>query len=318
MKNRYPFTSYPSGWFAVAFASEVGPCGVKPLRYFGKDLVLYRTAEGKACLSDAHCPHMGAHLGHGGRVEGQQIVCPFHGWCFDGPSGQCVTVPFASKVPPRAKLRMYPVRETDGILLAYHHADDGLPDWEVPTVHDEGWSDAAELVYTVRTCCQEVLENSVDTSHLPAVHQARRPARCRDQVVEGPVLRQLLDVQWDGAYIGAPGTELDVTLDVRCYGVGMIYVDTVVEMMGMTARQRIFVTPVEEETIHLRAALHVRRLADDDTTRTVANMFRAGFEQDFVKDFPIWENKAYLEQPLLSDADGPIMVLRRWARQFYA
>jgi hypothetical protein len=28
----------------------------------------------------AHCRHLGAHIGHGGTVNGDRVVCPFHGW----------------------------------------------------------------------------------------------------------------------------------------------------------------------------------------------------------------------------------------------
>ena len=31
--------------------------------------MLYRNLQGKVCLADAYCPHLGAHLGHGGQVE---------------------------------------------------------------------------------------------------------------------------------------------------------------------------------------------------------------------------------------------------------
>ena len=38
---------------------------------------------------------------------------------------------------------------------------------------------------------------------------------------------------------------------------------------------------------------------------------------DRIYEIPIWEKKIYLEQPALSDGDGPIGEVRRWARQFY-
>ena len=63
--GRFPFP-IPSGWFAVAFSSELEAGEVKPVRYFGKELVLFRTSDGEAHLLDAFCPHLGAHLGHGG------------------------------------------------------------------------------------------------------------------------------------------------------------------------------------------------------------------------------------------------------------
>ena len=49
-------------------------------------------------IVDAYCPHLGANLGVGGRVQGNCIECPFHGWQFDGETGQCVNIPYAEKV----------------------------------------------------------------------------------------------------------------------------------------------------------------------------------------------------------------------------
>ena len=86
------FEGFPKGWFVVSFSDDLEPGGVLPLRYFGQDLVLYRTETGQAVLLDARCPHLGAHLGRGGTVQGDCIRCPFHAWSFDD-TGRCVEVP---------------------------------------------------------------------------------------------------------------------------------------------------------------------------------------------------------------------------------
>ncbi|HXK25999.1 MAG TPA: Rieske (2Fe-2S) protein, partial [Myxococcota bacterium] len=90
--SRYPFPATPDGWYGLCLASELAPGEVKPLRYFGRELVAFRGRDGPARVFDAHCPHLGAHLGVGGKVEGDGIRCPFHGWRFDG-SGCLVEVP---------------------------------------------------------------------------------------------------------------------------------------------------------------------------------------------------------------------------------
>ena len=68
----------PRGWFAVAHSDEIAKGEVQKAHYFGQDLVVFRTESGKAGVFDAYCPHLGAHLGVGGKVEGEtQIsVCP--------------------------------------------------------------------------------------------------------------------------------------------------------------------------------------------------------------------------------------------------
>ena len=56
----------PFGWFMVAYTDELLVGEVKPLFYFGKDLVLWRGEDGRARVIDAYCKHLGAHMGYGG------------------------------------------------------------------------------------------------------------------------------------------------------------------------------------------------------------------------------------------------------------
>ena len=100
------------GWFAVAWSEDLAPGAVRSLRYFARDLVLFRSRGGAAHVLDAHCPHLGAHLG-GGSVEGDTLVCPFHGWRWDG-AGQCAGIPYAKRIPPKARTRSWPVAEHGG------------------------------------------------------------------------------------------------------------------------------------------------------------------------------------------------------------
>ena len=102
---------HTSPWqFEVDFSEELEPGTARPARYFGKDLVIWRTSGGEPRVFDAFCPHLGAHLGHGGKVEGDSIRCPFHAWSFDG-AGNCIDIPYAKRVPPKAGVRSWPVLE---------------------------------------------------------------------------------------------------------------------------------------------------------------------------------------------------------------
>ena len=82
MSLRSPFP-IPFGWFQVAWPGDVKVGQVVPLQYFGHHLALWRDDDGVAHVNDAFCPHLGAHFGHGGSVDGEDLVCPFHGWRFD-------------------------------------------------------------------------------------------------------------------------------------------------------------------------------------------------------------------------------------------
>lgn len=61
------------------------------------ELVAFRTGDGVAHVVNAFCPHLEAHLEVMGRVVGDCIECPFHGWKFRGKDEACTHVPYASK-----------------------------------------------------------------------------------------------------------------------------------------------------------------------------------------------------------------------------
>lgn len=75
-----PLSMRPTGWFQVAWSAQITVGAVHRMSYFGREMVAWRAQSGELAVMDAHCEHLGAHLGHGGHVEGDRIVCPFHGW----------------------------------------------------------------------------------------------------------------------------------------------------------------------------------------------------------------------------------------------
>jgi 3-ketosteroid 9alpha-monooxygenase subunit A len=67
---KVPFTWKVTGWFMIGWSAEFPASGVRPLRYFGEDLVAYRDESGGLHVLSGHCRHLGAHIGHGGKVVG--------------------------------------------------------------------------------------------------------------------------------------------------------------------------------------------------------------------------------------------------------
>ena len=130
--NRYPFPM-PFGWFSVGYAEDFPSGAAKAIYYFDQHLVAWRDETGEMHVQDAFCPHLGAHLGHGGKVEGCELRCPFHGWKFDA-EGTNTDIPYSDRVNRKAQLRTYPVAERNGFVLAWYHPDDKPPSWDVEEV----------------------------------------------------------------------------------------------------------------------------------------------------------------------------------------
>ena len=92
MQMRSPFP-IPFGWFQVAWSADVKPGQVLPIEYFDRKLVVWRDDDGATHVNDAFCPHLGAHFGYGGQVQGDDLICPFHGWRFDAQGAKVIFAP---------------------------------------------------------------------------------------------------------------------------------------------------------------------------------------------------------------------------------
>src|SRR5215472_4705296 len=172
--SRFPFPDFPTGWFHVAYSRDVPPGSVVPLQYFGQELICYRGESGRAQVMDAFCPHLGAHIGYGGRVQGDDVVCPFHCWRFD-TDGRNVEIPYRDAVNRGARLRPWPTREVAGMVFAWHDLAGGSPSWELPQVPEAAdehfvWHAPEGARWRIRSHPQEVLENTVDIAHFKYVH----------------------------------------------------------------------------------------------------------------------------------------------------
>ena len=305
----FPFP-IPSGWFAVAYSDELAAGEVKPLVCFGRDLVLFRGESGAAALLDAHCPHLGAHLGHGGSVAGDTLRCPFHAWRWRADGG-CAEVPYAKRIPPNTRARSWPVVERNGFVLAWHDPRGREPWFEVaelPEATSPDWSAPQRHAWTIRSRNQELAENGVDSAHFRFVHGTLNVPVTR-ATSEGPVRRNSQAIRMQ-----TPRGEVDGGISATSFGlgVGAVRFTGICETLELSST-----TPLDEHSVlHRKAFLQQRRDGRDPVGGVGAALIRDIVKQ-LGEDIPIWENKRYREQPLLCDGDGPIAEFRRWCQQFY-
>jgi len=306
---QFDCSGFARGWFVVAFSDELAPSDVRPLYYFGRHLVLFRTESGVAKVLDAHCPHMGAHLGHGGQVRGENIKCPFHAWEF-GEAGACVKIPYADKIPPKAKLACWPVSERNGMIFVWHDPARGAPSHEIPVLSEYGdpsWTDWHHSGLEIATHPSAIVENVADIAHFIPVHGTH--VERFENVYEGHTATQ---INTGVAYPLGGGKD---TYEVRAtyYGPAYQVSHMKANLDGVLVNAH---TPIDEDRVHLRFGVMIRR-RDDDKTRLYAQAFVSNLRDGFLQDVKIWETKRYLEKPALCDGDGPIMKVRKWYRQFY-
>ena len=137
----------PTGWFQIGWTRRFPSGEVRALRYFGQDLVAYRTADGRLHVLDAHCRHLGAHLGYGGTVQDDCVVCPFHGWHWD-PDGRNRYIPYQEDRPNKSRrLRSWPTYEHAGVVYMWHDVAGNGPTWAVPDIFTDTAAHTAALRY---------------------------------------------------------------------------------------------------------------------------------------------------------------------------
>ena len=109
-------------WYPAARSVEIRGRELVKAMLLEVPLVLGRADRGAAfALRDA-CPHRGIPLSYG-RFDGKSVECSYHGWKFDGCSGQCVEIP---SLTSQDKLKVerifaghYPCEEHDGYVWVY-------------------------------------------------------------------------------------------------------------------------------------------------------------------------------------------------------
>ena len=328
MSPRFPFPDDPIGWFCIGAARALRPGELRTVTLFGRELVWFRTQAGRHGLFDAFCPHMGGHFGHGGRVCGEQLRCPFHAFLFD-PDGACATTPYGQEAPRAAQARSWPLHEHAGLVFAWHHPAGEAPTWTLPELPEAGWTDLALHRFDLASHPQEISENSVDTGHFAAVHHYAGLEVVSPLEVDGPALRTTYAFQRAGSIFGLSGT-VRFEIAIQVLGLGCSIVDVHTDRLPLHSRQ--YVLPVSTHpgrcTLHIGMRLErpprwrdlspgLFLLPDAIAEPLVGAAMIRLYAHEVAQDLHIWENKAYLHPPALARGDGPVGRYRAWCRQFY-
>lgn len=314
----------PTGWFQVAWSTEIGVGEVHRMKYFGTELVGWRTDTGRLTVMDAYCEHLGAHLGYGGRVDGEAIECPFHGWQWNH-EGRNVCIPY-DKHPNRGRrIRTYPVIERNDSIYIWHDVTGREPYFEPPDVfaaYGDGTS-AADYYPQARLYREQlelhpqyVLENGVDFAHFKYVHKTPIVPMFTRHDFAGPVSFVDFTITFEG---GAQQSIDDVQSGVEAINGGLGI--AVTKSWGMVDNRTISaLTPVDESTCDVRFMVYIGRTPGDDSPRAEARAqsFAQVIIEQFQADIAIFTHLRYTDTPALTGAehDG-FTALRRWATQFY-
>ena len=156
-------------WHPVAYSAEV-TSAPHATSLLDEPLVLWRDGRGAAHAFRDVCVHRGTALSLG-RVDGDEIVCAYHGWRYGG-DGACTSIPQLAdpaRVPARARVVAYPVVERCGLTWVALEP----PRWPLPEVReleDAAWRTVRTGPFAWSCDASRQVENFTDFGHFAFVH----------------------------------------------------------------------------------------------------------------------------------------------------
>ncbi|HZV04669.1 MAG TPA: Rieske 2Fe-2S domain-containing protein [Gemmataceae bacterium] len=327
---------FARGWHALGPASLFKDGKPHAVEAFGTKLVVFQGDDGKLNVLNAYCLHMGGDLSDG-RIVGNTIACPFHDWRWSG-EGECVLVPYSKQLPKGILTRSWIAREVNKHLVVWNDPEGLQPDVELPRIvgaYSDDWSpDWAWCEAIVENHPRELIDNLADMPHFFYVHGERKGAqpgyfKC---VFDKHVATQYMECgsdlatatyDRDGHYEGDPEKidgflRSESTWNGPAYSVdylwwrlpdaGLLYSVLFLSILPITpGKFRLGVGVLTQKKAGLSE--------EQNHARHVAN-FEALKASTF-QDVRIWQRKARIDNPLVTDSDGPVYRLRTWYDQFY-
>ena len=218
------------------------------------------------------CRHKGAAPSLGW-IENGCINCPYHGWTYD-MEGNLVNIPSRPELNGILKVNLvrYECRERAGMIWVSLVDDPwgdppGLAEWDDPTMH---WQ--SPPFYDWRTSAPRRLENFVDFSHFPFVHENILGTRDKAEVEDHEVWREGQMLRFD-RYVVEPNDE-------RMKGILGISDDivTVLNRYYLTLPGTIYLLPDLPQRQALRALHGLRTDRSGNLPELLAH--RVGFRAD--------------------------------------
>jgi vanillate O-demethylase monooxygenase subunit len=159
-------------WYVAGWVQDLEPGKPMSIDILAEPVVIYRGDSGRLVAMEDRCVHRLAQLSLGRCEPGDRLRCMYHGLLFD-PDGKVVEIPGQDTIPPKARVRSYPVVEKHSWIWVWM-GDPALADEALipPAI---GFDDPNYILgrgyldYDAEA--RLINDNLLDFTHLAFVHQ---------------------------------------------------------------------------------------------------------------------------------------------------
>lgn len=180
----------PNFWYPVEYVGAVGIGQIIEVTFWGKDFAVFRGTDGQLRAIENRCAHRQLKLTTGA-VRGCQVVCPYHGWSFDG-DGRLVDIPHElfDKNMPNIRLPDFEVRERYGLIWLFPGEREraaSVPMPEIPEIEGKDAWACVPVDFTWKAHHSMIIDNLSDFTHehLHRKYEPFKDARLTQLAVEG-------------------------------------------------------------------------------------------------------------------------------------
>ncbi len=166
-------------WYAVEQDRNLKKNQVVEVVFWKASIALYRSADGGVHAVENRCAHRQLSLSKLGHVEGDLLVCGYHGWKYNG-CGQCVEISHdlgKSKKLPNIKIRHFPARIKYGLIWIFPgdpDLADTVPLPSIPVLDQEVPWPYIPIDMTIKAHHTMIMENVCDFNH-EHLHRKYKP-----------------------------------------------------------------------------------------------------------------------------------------------
>ena len=292
------------GWYNVAFERDLTET-ITPAVIGTTRLILVRTETGVQAYS-ADCPHRGMHLGYGGSLRGDAVVCPFHGY----------RITLGEHTSPGFCIPAYPTLVWGGLVLVQLDAgyDYGLT----------AFLDALVLTHTIvpgfelpiATAAPMIIENAFDNRHFAAVHHIRAAPFHVSRGSDGHLVLQSMFSFPRTAWIKGANTDrfLEVSFTGRTFSPGII----ISELGGETPYiVMTMATPQPDGTCIIRFSIALERARYGETPdRQFCTYLFAESKKGLLDDKVMWEQMRADIVPQFTPHDYSVQAFQQFCAEF--
>jgi vanillate O-demethylase monooxygenase subunit len=315
-RHRDPLLDF---WHPVALSSDVKEKPI-PVTLLNEQLVIWRSVEGIFAFKDL-CIHRGTRLSLGWVRDGE-LMCPYHGWCYNnkGAVTKIPAIPPDRPIPAKARVQDFSCIERYGLVFVCL-GEPKTAIYEVPEFEQEGFRTHIVGPFHWKTSAARSMENFMDEAHLPWAHPGTLGNR--DNV---PFIPTREVKERDGAFYFECSSEVRSRFDKSKMTTNRLTYDVVLPFSlyheniypeGDRVIDLFLVTPVNDRE-SIRWMVVARNFALDQPPDKLIKFTESVWEEDRVliesqrpEELPVdWNAELHVRGP-----DGPSMVYRRMLQE---